>query len=164
MSITPDTPGPGQRSVWDFPRPPAYEQWHEHVEVWLGGRVVAATDDAWCVLETSHPPTYYLPQSAFEPGVLRPADGSSTCEWKGQAQYFDLVVGDHVAPRAAWGYPGAEGEAAVLAGHVAVYADRVDGCRVDGRPVVAQEGGFYGGWITPAVTGPFKGPPGTHGW
>lgn len=156
--------GPGQRSVWDFPRPPALEQWHERVEVLWAGRTVARTTEAWCVLETSHPPTYYLPQAAFEPGILRWVDDATWCEWKGRARYADLVVGDAVAPRAAWDYPGASGANAVLAGHVAVYAGLVDECRVDGEAVVPQAGGFYGGWITSRVTGPFKGGSGTAGW
>ena len=89
--------------MWDYPRPPRVEVSTEHVEVVLGGVVVAATDHSWRVLETSHPPTYYLPRSAFADGVLRPVDGGHTwCEWKGDASYADLVAGDRVAPRAAW--------------------------------------------------------------
>lgn len=160
-----DASKPGQRSVWDFPRPPAYEQWHEHVEVRFAGRTIAATDDAWCVLETSHPPTYYLPLSAFEPGVLREVDGVGTvCEWKGAASYYDVVVGDRVAARAAWTYRNPRGDAVVLRDHVALYAREMDACLVDGSPVTPQPGGFYGGWITPTVSGPFKGSPGTMGW
>lgn len=153
-----------QRSVWDFPRPPAYEQWHEQVEIVLGGSVIAATDAAWCVLETSHPPTYYLPRAAFLPGSLRPAPGSSVCEWKGVASYLDVVAGEAIAPRAAWTYQDPRGAAVVLLDHVAVYPAAMDECRVDGETVVPQPGGFYGGWITPRVTGPFKGAPGTIGW
>ena len=155
---------PGQRSVWDFPRPPAYEQWHEHVEIVFAGIAVAVTDDAWCALETSHPPTYYLPRSAFAPGTLRPAPGSSICEWKGVASYLDVLAGDEVAPRAAWTYPDPRGRAVVLVDHVAVYAAAMDACLVDGVPVTPQPGGFYGGWVTSRVTGPFKGAPGTMGW
>ena len=151
-------------SVWDYPRPPRLETSPEVVEVELGGVVVATTTASWRVLETSHPPTYYLPREAFAPGVLREADGSTWCEWKGRASYLDLVSGGVVAPRAAWTYPtptpGFEG----IAGAVAVMPGLVDRCTVDGETVVAQPGGFYGGWITSRVVGPFKGAPGTRGW
>lgn len=152
------------RSVWDFPRPPAVEQWGEHVVLTLGGVEVASTTQAWCVLETSHPPTYYLPRAAFAPGALVEAGGSSFCEWKGRAAYVDVVGGDLVAPRAGWYYPTPDPAYAMLAEHVAVYAGAMDSCTVDGDLVQPQEGGFYGGWITSKVTGPFKGPPGTLGW
>jgi uncharacterized protein (DUF427 family) len=157
-------PGPGQRSVWDFPRPPALEQWHEHVVVRLGGVVVAETADAWSVLETSHPPTYYLPPDAWLPGSLRPATGSSHCEWKGSARYLDVVGGQVVAERAAWSYPDPVARYAAIRDHVAVYPEAMDACSVDGVPVEPQPGGFYGGWVTPRVVGPFKGEPGTLHW
>jgi uncharacterized protein (DUF427 family) len=160
----PEPPGPGQLSVWDFGRPPDYVQWHERVEIVLGGSVVAATTQAWCVLETSHPPAYYLPRSAFRPGSLRPADGASFCEWKGPAVYLDVVAGDRVAPGAAWSYPTPSPGAEVIRDHVAVYPALMDSCTVDGEEVRPQPGGFYGGWITSRVVGPFKGGPGTHGW
>jgi uncharacterized protein (DUF427 family) len=156
--------GPGQRSVWDFPRPPAYEQWGERVEVVLGGVVVAATTQAWVALETSHPPTYYLPPDAWIEGSLRPAAGSSMCEWKGRAAYLDVVGGDRVAAGAAWTYPHPTPPAAMLLDHVAVYPAAMDHCTVDGIEVEPQPGGFYGGWITPRVVGPFKGVPGSMGW
>jgi uncharacterized protein (DUF427 family) len=159
-----EEPGPGQLSVWDFPRPPDLVQWHEHVEVVLGGATVAATDDAWCVLETSHPPTYYLPRGDFVDGALRGAPGSSFCEWKGVASYLDVVGGDVVAERAAWFYPEPVPAYAVLRDHVALYPAAMDLVTVDGVAVEPQPGGFYGGWITPRVVGPFKGGPGTLGW
>ncbi|GAA1777937.1 DUF427 domain-containing protein [Nocardioides hankookensis] len=151
-------------SVWDYPRPPRVEPSDELVEVELGGRVVASTRTSWRVLETSHPPTYYLPRAAFGAGVLRPTTGHSWCEWKGQASYVDLVAGDAVAARAGWFYelpsPGFE----VIAGAVAVMPGLVDRCTVDGEVVVPQAGSFYGGWITSRLVGPFKGGPGTTGW
>ena len=150
--------------MWDFPRPPALEQWHEHVVVSLAGVVVAETTDAWSVLETSHPPTYYLPRDAWREGALRPAAGSSFCEWKGDARYLDVVSGDVVAPRAAWGYPDPVPRYAALRDHVAVYPAAMGECTVDGVPVEPQPGGFYGGWVTPRVVGPFKGAPGTLHW
>ena len=161
---TPLPPGPEQESVWDYPRPPRVEPSSQHVEVWLGGVRVADTTRSWRVLETSHPPTYYLPAEAFAPGALRPAEGSSWCEWKGRAAYLDLVAGDVVAARAVWTYPEPTRGFEVLAGTYAVMPGLVDRCVVDGETVRPQEGGFYGGWVTDAVVGPFKGGPGTHGW
>jgi uncharacterized protein (DUF427 family) len=160
----PVPPGPGQESVWDYPRPPRVEPSDEVVEVRLGGRVVARTDRTLRVLETSHPPTYYLPEAAFEPGVLRPAEGRTYCEFKGEAAYYDLVAGDVVAGRAAWTYPAPTPGFEQLRGHVAVMPGAVDSCTVDGEVVTPQEGGFYGGWVTSRVVGPFKGGPGTWGW
>jgi len=154
----------GTRSVWDFPRPPALEQWREHVVVRLGGVVVAETTEAWSVLETSHPPTYYLPPGAWTAGSLRPAAGSSSCEWKGEARYLDVVAGDVVAERAAWSYPAPVTRYDAIRDHVAVYPEAMDECTVDGVRVEPQPGGFYGGWVTPRVVGPFKGAPGTLHW
>ncbi len=164
-----EAPGPGQESAWDYPRPPRLEPTGELVEVELGGRVVASTRTGWRVLETSHPPTYYLPRAAFTPGSLRTCAGASWCEWKGRASYFDLVAeaaggAQVVAPRAAWTYEHPTPGFADLAGAVAVMPGLVDRCAVDGETVVPQPGGFYGGWITSRVVGPFKGPPGTAGW
>lgn len=157
-------PGPGQESVWDYPRPPRVEPASELVEVVLGGEVVARTTAALRVLETSHPPTYYLPRSAFADGSLGPADGSSFCEWKGVAAYLDVVGGGLVAERAAWHYPTPTPPFAALVDHVAVYPGRMDRCLVDGEVVQPQPGGFYGGWITSRVVGPFKGVPGSMSW
>ncbi|MDY6999743.1 MAG: DUF427 domain-containing protein [Actinomycetota bacterium] len=151
-------------SVWDYPRPPRLETFHGSITVELGGEVIAETSQAWRVLETSHPPTYYLPRSCFSDGVLRPAAGSSWCEWKGQASYFDLVTPSAVAPRAAWTYPTPTAAFGEIAGAVAVMPSLVDRCTVNGENVVPQPGDFYGGWITSWITGPFKGGPGSRGW
>lgn len=151
-------------SVWDYPRPPRLEPSDEHVVVTHRGVVLADTTSTFRVLETSHPPTYYLPRSSFADGVLRPGAGTSWCEWKGQATYFDLVVGEEVLQAVAWTYPSPTGGFDALADHVAFYPGRVDRCTVDGEVVEPQPGGFYGGWITSRVTGPFKGGPGTAGW
>ncbi len=151
-------------SVWDYPRPPRVEPSTETVEVVLGGVRIASTTTSWRVLETSHPPTYYVPRSAFADGVLRPTAGATWCEWKGQASYFDLVSGDVVAPRAAWTYETPSPGFDAITDAIAVMPGQVDRCTVDGETVVAQEGGFYGGWITSRVVGPFKGAPGTSGW
>ena len=150
--------------MWDYPRPPRLERSTGVVEVVLGGLVLARTDAALRVLETSHPPTYYLPLSCFVAGALRPAAGGSFCEWKGQASYLDVVGGDSVAARAAWYYPTPTRAYAEIAEHVALYPGAMDRCTVDGEVVAPQPGGFYGGWVTSAVVGPFKGDPGTASW
>ncbi len=160
----PDKPGPGQESVWDYPRPPRLEPTTSSIVVGLGGRVIASSTHGWRVLETSHPPTYYLPREAFEAGALRPVEGASLCEWKGRATYFDLVSGGVVASRAAWTYPTPAAAYAPLAGAVAVMPALVDRCTVDGEVVQPQPGSFYGGWVTAGVVGPFKGIPGSWGW
>jgi uncharacterized protein (DUF427 family) len=160
----PENPGPGQESVWDYPRPPRIERFDGRITIELGGEVIATSEGAWRVLETSHPPTYYLPRTAFADGVLRDAPGTSWCEWKGQARYFDLVTAAEVAPKSAWTYPDPTPGFEPIADAVAVMAGAVDSCAVDGETVVPQPGGFYGGWITSGVAGPFKGGPGSAGW
>jgi len=134
------------------------------VVVELGGAEICRTDACWQVLETSHPPTYYLPRSAFAPGALRAAGGTSFCEWKGQAAYLDVVSRSVVAAQGGWYYPSPTPAFAELVDHVAVYAAAMDACTVGGEPVVPQPGGFYGGWVTSDLTGPFKGGPGSVGW
>lgn len=162
--VQPDPVGPGQESVWDYPRPPRVEPSAETVEVRLGGEVVARSTATYRVLETSHPPTYYVPASAFADGVLRPVEGSTSCEWKGKAAYYDLAAGGRTAVRAGWTYPTPSPGFEVLLDHVALMPGLVDECTVDGERVVPQPGSFYGGWITSRVAGPFKGEPGTWGW
>ncbi|MBA2639500.1 MAG: DUF427 domain-containing protein [Nocardioidaceae bacterium] len=151
-------------SVWDYPRPPRVEPTDETVQIVVGGEVVARSTRAVRVLETSHPPTYYVPADDFVAGALRTATGGSWCEWKGQATYHDLVGGGVAAAAAGWSYPAPTPGFAVLRDQIAVYPGRVERCTVDGEPVRAQAGGFYGGWITDRVTGPFKGEAGTRGW
>ncbi|MGX9963269.1 DUF427 domain-containing protein [Roseomonas sp. F4] len=130
----------------------------------FGGLWIADTQAAFRVLETFHPPSWYLPPDAFAPGVLRAASGSSFCEWKGVARYWDIVAGGETAPRAGWSYPDPTPAFAALRDHVAVYAGLMQECRVDEEVVQPQPGGFYGGWITSELVGPFKGGPGTLGW
>ena len=134
------------------------------MEVLFGGQVVARSTRTLRVLETSHPPTYYVPVDDVVAGTLRPAQGTTWCEFKGHATYFDVVAGDAVARSAAWTYPHPSPGFEALVGHVAVMPSAMDECRVDGEVVVPQQGGFYGGWITSRVVGPFKGAPGTRGW
>jgi uncharacterized protein (DUF427 family) len=150
--------------VWDYPRPPRLEEFSGSITVELGGQTIASTTRAWRVLETSHPPTYYLPADCFSEDCLRPASGSSWCEWKGQAAYYDLATLSAVAPQSAWTYPSPTSGFTAIAGAVAVMAARVDRCTVNGEQVVAQPGGFYGGWVTSWIAGPFKGVPGSMGW
>lgn len=160
----PDPIGPGQGSVWDHPRPPVAVPTDEHVVVEAGGVVLADSRRAVRVLETSHPPTYYVPTADVHWDLVVPNDHHTVCEFKGVATYGDVVVGQHRIRDACWWYarpaPGFE----LLAGAVCFYPQRVGRCLVDGEPVRAVDGDFYGGWITARVVGPFKGGPGTLGW
>jgi uncharacterized protein (DUF427 family) len=160
----PDPVGPGQESVWDYPRPPSAEVSGRRVVVELGGRVIATTDRAVRVCETSHPPVYYVPREDVADGVLQRASGSSWCEWKGAATYWDAVVDGRRHPSVGWSYEDPVDRYAHLRGAIAFYPSRVDRALVDGETVRAQAGDFYGGWITDEVVGPFKGEPGTLGW
>ncbi|WP_430388084.1 DUF427 domain-containing protein [Blastomonas fulva] len=159
-----DPVGPGQRSVWDFPRPAVAEPCDAHIRIEHRGIVIAETRRSICTFETSHPPSYYIPPEAITPGVLRRAAGSSFCEWKGAAVYWDVVAGGVVLPRVGWSYPSPSASFATLRDHVAFYAAPFDRCTVNGETVVPQPGAFYGGWITSAYAGPFKGGPGSMGW
>jgi uncharacterized protein (DUF427 family) len=133
------------------------------VQIEVGNLLIANTTEAARVLETSHPPTFYLPRRDVRMEYLEPAGGGSRCEWKGEATYFDVVVGQQRYPRAAWSYESPFGEFEPVAGHLCFYATHLT-CLVDGHRVKPQPGGFYGGWITPELVGPFKGEPGTSGW
>lgn len=164
MRPRPIAPKPGQESVWDYPRPPRVEPVHGRVVIEFGGRIIAESVRALRVLETSHPPGIYVPVDDWAPGALRPAEGSSWCEFKGRAAYWDVVAGQSVAERAAWGYPDPSRGFEPLAGFVSVYPGRMDRCSIDGETVTPQEGTFYGGWITANIVGPFKGGAGTMGW
>ena len=164
MRPEPDPVAPGQESVWSFPRPAVAQRSIAHIVIEHGGLIVADTRAGFRTIETSHPPSYYLPMSDIASGVLRRADGSSFCEWKGIAVYWDVVVAGIVLPKAGWSYASPTPTFACLKDHVAFYAAPFDRCSVDGETVVAQPGAFYGGWITNAVCGPFKGLPGSQGW
>ena len=151
-------------NVWDYPRPPRVEHSTKHVTIVFAEVTVVDSRRALRLLETSHPPVYYVPREDVLDGVLVPLARSSFCEWKGIATYFDLRIGERVARAVAWAYPSPSPAFAVLRDHVAFYAGPMDGCFVDGEKVVPQPGGFYGGWITKELVGPFKGEPGSHGW
>lgn len=157
-------PGPGQESVWDYPRPPRVEDVSKHIQVVFNGVTIVDTHNAKRVLETSHPPVYYIPKKDIQMQYLVEEAGSSFCEWKGQARYYTVAVGNRRAERAAWSYPDPRQDYAALKDHLAFYAGPMDACTVDGEHVQPQPGGFYGGWITGEIVGPFKGGPGTMGW
>jgi uncharacterized protein (DUF427 family) len=157
-------PGPGQESVWDYPRPPRLERTDALVRVEHAGATVAETTRAWRVLETSQPPGFYLPPEDVDLTLLRASTHHSFCEWKGQASYVDVVVGDAASPQAGWVYPRPTAAFEPIRDHLAFYPQRVDACWVDGEQVQPNEGSFYGGWITSKVVGPFKGGPGSALW
>jgi uncharacterized protein (DUF427 family) len=152
-------PGPGQESVWDYPRPPIWQPVSARIRVELDGVLVADTTAALRVLETSHPPVFYVPPADVLVPLVR-SRRSSLCEYKGLAGYYDVLS----QRDAAWYYPDPSPRFAALKDHVAFYPGRMDACWVDDERVVAQEGDFYGSWVTSAVVGPFKGAPGTSGW
>ena len=159
-----ETPGEGQESVWDYPRPPALVPDKRRVRVLLGGHVVAETRGALRLLETSHAPTFYVPRKDVDMLCLeRHPAGGSRCEWKGVASYFDVVGGCERAPGAAWSYESPFGDFAALKGHLAFYASRVE-CYVGDERARPQSGGFYGGWVTSELAGPIKGEAGSGGW
>ena len=157
-------PGPNEESVWDYPRPPAIEPTDRRVQIVFPDTVLADSTDAVRILETSHPPVYYLPPEDIAAEYLDRTSDTTMCEFKGRAVYFTVTVGDRTAPRAAWGYPDPVEQYSALTDHLAFYASKMDACYVDDEEVRHQEGDFYGGWITDDVVGPFKGGPGTMGW
>jgi len=164
---SPIVPGPGQESVWDYPRPPRVEPTGAHLVVVHAGTVIAETRRALRVLETSQAPAYYLPAADVDLSLLRATTARTFCEWKGFASYADVVVGAQdtvVAPAAAWTYLRPVPAYAELVDHWAFFPQRVDRCTVDDEVVRPMDGGVYGGWVTDAVVGPIKGGPGTAHW
>lgn len=159
-----EDPGPGRESVWDYPRPPRLEPVAERLQVFFAGAVIADTCAGWRVLETSHPPVYYIPPADVRQDLLVPAPGRSWCEFKGTARYWSIETGGRRSDAAAWSYPDPTPAFRPIAGFLAFYASRVDECHVGAERVQPQEGDFYGGWITSRIAGPFKGAPGTRGW
>ena len=157
-------PRPGQESVWDYPRPPRLEASSRRLRVEFGGEIIAETESAFRILETSHPPVYYFQPDDVVKRFLFRGSGRSFCEFKGRASYWDVRVGDREAVNAAWSYPRPAKAYEALAGMIAFYAGKMDACFVDGERVQAQPGAFYGGWITSHVVGPFKGGGGSQSW
>ncbi|XGW00213.1 MAG: DUF427 domain-containing protein [Leptolyngbya sp. BL-A-14] len=157
-------PQPGQESVWDYPRPPRLEATSKHIQIVFNGVTIADTRRAMRVLETSHPPVYYIPLEDIQQDYLIKSARSTFCEWKGHGSYYSLAVGDKRVDDVAWYYPEPTPAFAAIANHVAFYPAPMDGCYVDSEKVTPQPGNFYGGWITSDIVGPFKGALGTWGW
>ncbi len=157
-------PKNGQESVWDYPRPPRLEKFNKEIKIVFNDTIIAKTNNAFRVLETSHPPVYYIPPKDIRMELLSPSIGNSFCEWKGSANYYDVKVKGKAVPKAGWYYYKPTEKFSDIRNYVAFYAEKMDGCFVDGEKVIGQPGGFYGGWITKDIVGPFKGEPGTFGW
>lgn len=162
--MEPIKPKPGEESVWDYPRPPRIEDFNGHIKIIFNGEVIAETRRAKRVLETSHPPVYYIHPDDVKKEYLEPAENHSFCEWKGEASYFHLNVKDKQARYACWYYTDPVPGFAGLKDHMAFYAQKMDECYVNGEKVTPQPGKFYGGWITKNIVGPFKGEEGSEGW
>lgn len=157
-------PGPGQESVWDYPRPPALESVSERVEIVFAGEVLASTEAGHRVLETSHPPIYYIPRGDVRGDMLIDSPRTSYCEWKGLAHYVDVKFGDRIARDAGWYYPEPTTGFEPIRDALAFYVAPMDRCSVGSRIAQPQPGNFYGGWVTEEIVGPFKGSPGTDFW
>lgn len=150
--------------MWDYPRPPALEHITKRLIVRFAKRTLADTTNGIRILETSHPPVYYFPPGDIDTSLLNETVRTTFCEFKGTASYVDAVVGDRATKEVGWRFLAPSPGYADLQGHVAFYANKVDECSVDGEVVEPQPGGFYGGWITTDVAGPFKGEPDSWGW
>jgi uncharacterized protein (DUF427 family) len=155
--LEPVKPAPGQESVWDYPRPPRLEDSTRHIQVIFNGQIIADTHRAKRILETSHPPVYYLPPEDLRLEFFEKTRRQTYCEWKGQAAYYTIKVGEKTSPNAAWYYPDPSPGYEDLKNYVAIYPGRMDAALVDGEQVTPQPGDFYGGWITKDIVGPFKG-------
>ncbi len=156
-------PGPGQESVWDYPRPPRLEPTNAHIVVKAGDHVIADSTNALRILETSQPPAFYIPTTNVDMDALTPSLARTFCEWKGEASYFDLAVGEQTITQVAWCYNHPTPRFAQVVDHLAFYAQKLT-CSVDGEVVDPNDGSFYGGWITSTVVGPFKGGAGSQWW
>ncbi len=157
-------PQPGQESVWDYPRPPRLEPSSKPVQVIFNGETIADSQGAYRVLETSHPPVYYIPPEDIKMAYLHPVNRQTFCEWKGIGSYYTVQVGEEQALSCAWYYPQPTADFADIKDYVAFYPSRMEACYVDGEEVQAQPGDFYGGWVTKEIVGPFKGEQGSWGW
>jgi uncharacterized protein (DUF427 family) len=157
-------PGHGQESVWDYPRPPGIEDFPGHVRVIFNNVLIADTHDAKRVLETSHPPVFYIPPRDIQMNYLKKSPLTSWCEFKGNAHYYTVSVNEKEAENAGWYYPDPSPEFLALKDCVAFYPSLMDACYINDEKVKAQKGDFYGGWITKDIVGPFKGEAGTRDW
>ena len=158
-------PQPGQESVWDYPRPPRLERSAKEIKIVFNEVVIATSSNTYRVLETSHPPVYYIPPDDIKMEYLDPvASGRSFCEWKGLAGYYNLSVKNKLVKNAAWYYPQPTEKFIPIKNYLAFYPSKMDACYIDGELVKAQAGDFYGGWITKDIVGPFKGEAGSWGW
>ena len=153
-----------KESVWDYPRPPLLEPCSREIEI-IFGSIIAKTNNSYRVLETSHPPTFYLPRSSFKEGVLISIHWKTLCEWKGEAEYFDIKSTDgRISKKGAWSYSSPSHDFIKIKGYVAIYPNSVDSCLLNKEEVNSQDGEFYGGWITSDIVGPFKGGVSSFGW
>lgn len=164
MRPNPIAPQPGQESVWDYPRPPRLEDTAKQIQIIFNGVTIADTHRAKRVLETSHPPVYYIPPEDIRQDCLIPVAHATYCEWKGEGAYYTVRVGDKQLEKVAWYYPKPTPAFESIRNYVAFYAAPMDACYVDGEKVTPQPGNFYGGWVTSDIVGPFKGEPGSWGW
>lgn len=153
-----------QESVWDYPRPPLVQPDTRRIVVTFEGSTIADSTATQRVLETSHPPVFYIPAADVDTSLLVPSPLTTFCEFKGHATYWSIRSDRPEAHNCGWSYPTPNASFAALTDHFAFYPSRMDECSVDGELVQSQEGDFYGGWITSEITGPFKGGAGTWGW
>ena len=160
----PIPPQPGQESVWDYPRPAKLEDTDKHIKIIFKNVVIAETRKAKRVLETSHPPNYYIPSNDVALDYLRPTSRQTMCEWKGICRHYGVEVADQKIDYVAWRYCDPTPDFTDIQDYYSFYARPMDACYVDGELVTPQAGSLYGGWITRDVVGPFKGEPGTMGW
>lgn len=157
-------PKDGQESVWDYPRPPRIEKTNKRIRVVFNGITIVDSVNAYRILETSHPPSYYIPPEDIQMQYLNRTEKRTLCEFKGVASYWTIQVGNKRANNAAWSYENPVEPYTQAQGYLCFYANHVDACYVDDEQVAPQEGDFYGGWITSDIVGPFKGGAGTWGW
>ncbi|QUL39516.1 DUF427 domain-containing protein [Erythrobacter sp. JK5] len=150
--------------MWDYPRPAIAEPTDRHLQIIHRGRTLVDSRAAWRTLETSHPPTYYIPQSDIAMDHLQPNSRRTICEWKGQARYWDVMIDGERIEAAAWSYPDPTPAFAAIKDCLAFYPEPFDRCLIDGEAITPQPGGFYGGWISRYEAGPFKGVPGSRFW
>jgi uncharacterized protein (DUF427 family) len=164
LGIIREPAGPGEESVWDYPRPPRVEDTERHIEVLFNGVKIADSRRAKRVLETAGAPVYYIPRDDVKMDYFAETPRSTYCEWKGSASYYTISVGDKTAHNAAWTYLEPLQPFMEIAGSIAIYPAPMDACMVDGEVVTPQPGRYYGGWVTQEIKGPFKGEPASEGW